>query len=89
MDSSVAPRQNIILENRNTLIVSGVKEVLGFDGEAVRVETVLGELWIRGSELRVDALVPDKSELSVTGNVDSLSYASMGNHRTWRERLFG
>ena len=43
--------QNIILENRNKLSVSGVKDVLSFDDQVVIMETELGLLTVKGENL--------------------------------------
>ena len=37
--------QNLVLENRNKLNISGVKDVLSFDDEVVIMETELGMSW--------------------------------------------
>ena len=46
--------QNIILENRRRMSVSGVEEVLAFDERVVEMKTALGELRVQGEELRVE-----------------------------------
>ena len=48
--------QNIILENRSRLSVSGVEEVSGFDESIVQMQTELGALTVHGSNLRVETL---------------------------------
>ena len=79
--------QNIILENREKLSVSGVEEVIHLDESTVILRTVLGELSIHGDKLKVESLQVDNGELFVTGHICALSYAaeSVG---LW-ERLFG
>ena len=41
--------QNLVLENREKLNVSGVLDVLSFDDQIVMVETELGLLTIKGA----------------------------------------
>lgn len=79
--------QNIILENREKLSVSGVEEVIHFDETTVILRTTLGELSIHGEKLKVESLQVDNGDLFVSGQVNALSYApeSVG----WWERLFG
>ena len=66
--------QNLILENRKRLTVSGVEEVTGFDDTYVQLHTSLGELLVCGEELRVEELSVETGELTVCGTVASLEY---------------
>ena len=67
--------QNLILENRNRLSISGVLDVLSFDDQIISVETELGLLTVKGEELRINKLSIDTSEVVVEGEVYSLSYS--------------
>ena len=49
--------QNIILENREKLSISGVLDVLSFDDQVVMVETELGLLTIKGERLKINKLI--------------------------------
>ena len=66
--------QNLILENRKRLSVSGVEEVSGFDEGYVRARTSLGDLVVRGEELYVEILSVDTGELVITGQINDLGY---------------
>ena len=66
--------QNIIIENRNKLSVSGVVSVVSFDEVAVIVDTVKGTLLIHGSDLHLEKLNLDNSEIKVEGMIDSIEY---------------
>ena len=57
--------QNLILENRNKLSVSGVKDVLSFDDQVVIMETELGLLTVKGENLIINKLCIDTSEIIV------------------------
>ena len=46
--------QNVILENREKLTISGVLDVLSFDDQIVIVETELGLLTVKGENLRIN-----------------------------------
>ena len=46
--------QNIFLENRNKLNVTGVLDVLNFDEQIITVETELGVFVVKGSDLRLN-----------------------------------
>lgn len=67
--------QNVILENRNKLSVSGVKDVLSFDDQVVIMETELGLLTVKGENLKINKLSIDTSEVVVEGEINSLAYS--------------
>lgn len=67
--------QNLLLENRNKLNISGVLDVLSFDDQIVIVETELGLLTVKGDNLRINKLSIDTSEVIVEGDIISLIYS--------------
>ncbi len=67
--------QNIIIENREKITISGVLDVLSFDDQIVIVETELGLLTIKGENLRINKLSLDTTEVIVEGTISSLSYS--------------
>ena len=67
--------QNLILENRGKLSISGVLDVLSFDDQVVIVETELGLLTVKGENLRLNKFSIDTSEVHVEGDISSLTYS--------------
>ena len=67
--------QNIILENRSKLSISGVLDVLSFDDQVVILETDLGLLTVKGENLRINKLSIDTSEVIVEGDISGLTYS--------------
>ncbi len=67
--------QNLILENRSKLSISGVLDVFSFDDQVVIVETELGLLTVKGENLRINKLSIDTSEVIVEGDISSLTYS--------------
>jgi sporulation protein YabP len=67
--------QNLILENRSKLSISGVLDVLSFDDQVVVIETELGLLNVKGEDLRINKLSIDTSEVIVEGDIYNLSYS--------------
>ena len=74
-DSGVNSIQNLILENRERLSISGVLDVLSFDDQIVILETELGMLTIKGDDLRINKLSIDTQDVIIEGNINSLSYS--------------
>ncbi len=67
--------QNLILENRGKLSISGVNDVLSFDDQVVMVETELGLLTVKGENLRINKLSIDTSEVIVEGDISYMAYS--------------
>lgn len=67
--------QNVILENREKLTISGVLDVLSFDDQIVIVQTHLGLLTVKGEDLRISKLNIDSEEVIVDGTIGSMSYS--------------
>ena len=67
--------QNLVLENREKLSVSGVNDVLSFDDQVVMVDTELGLLTVKGENIRINKLSLDTAEVIIEGEISSLSYS--------------
>ena len=67
--------QNIIMENREKIKVSGVNDVESFNDNAVVAKTVLGRLIIKGTGLKVNKLNLENFELCVEGFITYIEYA--------------
>ena len=67
--------QNLILENREKLTISGVIDVLSFDDQIVILETELGMLTIKGEDLRINKLSIDNQDVIIEGNINTLTYS--------------
>ncbi len=73
--------QNLILENREKLSISGVIDVESFNDECVIVHTELGMLIIKGIDLHINKLNIDSSELGIEGDVISCEYSDREGSR--------
>lgn len=74
--------QNLVLENREKLSISGVIDVLSFDDQVVMIETELGLLTVKGQNLRINKLSIDTSEVIVEGEVSYLAYSEANQTKT-------
>lgn len=68
--------QNIVLENREKLNVTGIHDVFSFDDQIIIIETELGLLTIKGEDLKINKLSLDTSDFIVEGKINSLTYSS-------------
>lgn len=65
---------NLILQNRKELSLSGVTDVDRFDEKTILLYTQLGELTVRGRDLHVNAVSVESGEMSIEGDIWSLTY---------------
>ena len=78
MEERQASRQHkIILTNRGTCALNGISDILSFDVNEILLETDLGMLMIRGTDLHVNRLTLEKGEVDISGKIDSLQYSDM------------
>ncbi len=68
--------QNVVLENREKLNVTGIVDVLSFDDQIIIIETELGLLTIKGEDLKINKLSIDTSDFIVEGRINSLLYSN-------------
>ncbi len=74
--------QNIVLENREKLSVSGVNDVLSFDDQVVLVDTELGLLTVKGENIRINKLSLDTSEVIIEGEISCLNYSQKNQEKS-------
>ena len=74
--------QNIVLENREKLSVSGVNDVLSFDDQVVLVDTELVLLTVKGENIRINKLSLDTSEVIIEGEISCLNYSQKNQEKS-------
>ncbi len=77
------------LDDRSRLNVTGVQDVESFDEQTVVLYTTQGTLVVRGSGLHLKLLSLEGGQVSVDGQVDSLTYEDDAPGRGFFARLFG
>ncbi len=73
-DKTLNTNQNIILENRKSLVISGITDVDSFDEREVCLYTSLGELTIQGKELHIDSMSVETGDMTITGDIWAVVY---------------
>lgn len=66
--------QGITINERKNIIISGVKKIESFDNEEFLMDTTLGYLVIKGSDLEIIKLDTYQGNVSIKGRLDSLTY---------------
>lgn len=76
MEENVSTVQNIIIENRKSLDISGVKDVISFDDETVLLDTVLGRMTVKGEAMHIESFNIQTGDLTATGKIHAVVYMS-------------
>lgn len=69
-------KQNIVIEDRRLLKLSGVEQVDSFNDNTIVLSTVKGRLSIKGEELNVSKLNLDDGKVEIDGLINNLTYLS-------------
>lgn len=75
----VITNQNIIMENREKISVTGVIDIHSFDDELVLAQTDLGILTIKGDDLKMNKLNLENNELIIEGKIIAVAYSDINN----------
>ena len=84
-------KNNLSLENRKRLTLTGVIEDINFDDETILLSTSLGKLTIKGEGLKVDKLDVKNGDVIIKGVISSLVYSNKGmkkNKENILKRIF-
>ena len=80
--------QNIIIENRSRMSVSGVSDVENFDENSVVLYTNRGLLAVKGTGLHIERLSLETGELALEGTIDGVEYSEAEVGGGFWSRLF-
>ena len=72
-DKPILPHK-LTLNERKSLAVTGVTEVVSFDEAAVIARTELGTLVVQGKGLQLKTLDPEGGQVAVEGHISALLY---------------
>lgn len=78
----------INLFERKSLIITGVKKIENFDSEQFLLETIMGFMVIKGSELELVKLDTLQGNVSIKGNVSVINYVEENTKKNKEESIF-
>lgn len=73
-DAMIQLPHKLTLNERKSLTMTGVTEVISFDENAVVLQTGLGSLMVHGSGLQLKTLSPEGGQVSIHGTITALIY---------------
>ena len=69
---------NVTINERKNIVISGVKKIDSFDNEEFLMDTTMGYMVIKGSELEIIKLDTYQGNVSIKGLLKSFSYVEDG-----------
>ncbi len=86
-DSSINNfNHSISLLEKKTLVITGVKKIDNFDSNEFLIETTMGYLKVKGSDLEIIKLDTYQGNVSIKGQISSLIYSD--NDKKSKEESF-
>lgn len=76
-NNNISKSHKLTIENRKRTCLTGIKDVVAFDMNQVFLESVMGMIHIKGTDLKVTRLSLEKGEADVEGHVESVTYSDV------------
>lgn len=74
MNDNIYKTHEVKMINRESLYLSGVKKIDNFDNTEFLLDSVMGNIQIKGNNLEVNLLDTDKGEVKIKGKISSIIY---------------
>lgn len=78
--SNISKSHKLSMDNRKRLTLTGIKDVVSFDLTQILLESTLGMIHIKGSDIKVTRLSLEKGEVDIEGTVDSIVYSDVKDY---------
>ena len=78
--SNISKSHKLLMDNRKRLTLTGIKDVVSFDFTRILLESTLGMIHIKGSDIKVTRLSLEKGEVDIEGTVDSIVYSDVKDY---------
>lgn len=74
MDKDIVYNHSITLNERKSINITGVKKIDSFDDTEFLLETIMGNISIKGEELEIIKLDTYQGNVSIKGKINGLTY---------------
>ncbi len=78
----------VTINERKNIVVTGVKKIESFDNEEFLMETNMGFIVLKGSELEIIKLDTYQGNVSIKGKINGLSYIESLNKKNKEDSIF-
>ncbi len=79
---------SITINDRKSIIITGVKKIDSFDNEEFLMETTMGYIIVKGDELEIIKLDTYQGNVSIKGKINSFSYMENASKKEKEDGVF-
>ena len=87
-DTIASLNHNITINERKNIVISGVKKIDSFDNEEFLMDTTMGYIIIKGSDLEIVKLDTYQGNVSIKGRINSLNYMETNSKKEKEDGIF-
>lgn len=87
-DFSDKQKHTVLMENRESVEMTGIIDVDSFNEEEINARSDWGSLMIKGEGLSVESLDVANGNLKVVGNITALIYTELSTAKSFFSKLF-
>ena len=87
-DSIITSNHSVTINERKNINITGVKKIDSFDNEEFLLETIMGYILIKGSDLEIMKLDTYQGNVIIKGVVDSFTYMENAGKKAKEESMF-
>lgn len=80
--------QTLKLTDRKSLEITCAKKLISFNKNEFLVNTPLGDIKVNGKNLTIGKMDTQKEELTILGDIESISYLSIKSKQEKKEGIF-
>ena len=84
----ISSNHTVNIVKRNNINISGVRKIENFNDNEFLLETIMGYMHIKGSELEIIKLDTYQGDISIKGKIDSLTYTETQSKKNKEESIF-
>lgn len=88
MDKEISSSHNVNIVGRKNINITGVKKIESFDDNDFLLETVMGFMNIKGSDLEIVKLDTYQGDVAIKGKIDSLIYLDNNKKKNKEDSIF-
>ncbi len=75
------PKQTLLLSDRREMKLTGIRDILSFDGESVELDSVLGRIIIDGEGMKIGVLDTEGGNVTLSGSIYAINYRDDGSEK--------
>lgn len=86
--TETSKEQKLVLINRESMSVTGAKEVLSFGENMIELDTNMGMLTVKGEGLKLLSISTENETAKISGRIASMEYKKMREKQSLLKTLF-